>query len=236
MFYMRRKKDSLVIRLLSRYYFTLSKACIFLYNYKKEEREEGRRSWETLRHTIVISISERWSNADRSLLCPAWVWCHQFDPILHHLIYTFFLHETTRAFSPRHGPPGLGPPAPPLPPISSPTHVLPCVAYKSSLAINLHANVPPWWPMESRCSESRWPQSFARGRATTVHLSRPDREVESNAEGVIDGSFEILKTLASLSRWKTAPIKWNGRRASILDQLPTRRRANFQVRDKFNVD
>lgn len=153
------------------------------------------------------------------------MWCHQFDPILHHLIYTFFLHETTRAFSPRHGPPGLGPPAPPLPPISSPTHVLPCVAYKSSLAINLHANVPPWWPMESRCSESRWPQSFARGRATTVHLSRPDRGVESNAGGVIDGSFEILKTLPSLSRWKllVAWTNWNGRRASILDQLPARR-------------
>lgn len=176
-------------------------------------------------------------NADRSLLCPAWVWCHQFDPILHHLIYTFVVTGENRSFftPSRSTRPGAST-APPLPPISSPTHVLPCVAYKSSLTINLHANVPPWWPMESRCSESRWPHSFKGGRVTIVHLSLPDREVEK-CRGRDRWIVEILKKLASLLPEETAALlgqpKWTSLDPSFqrnsVDTRPPSTSSNFRV-------
>lgn len=62
-------------------------------------------------------------------------------------------------------------PAPPLPPMGSPTHVLACVAYKSLLSITLHGNVPPRWPMESRCSESRWTPPTLGGHFIVVNLA-----------------------------------------------------------------
>lgn len=51
-----------------------------------------------------------------------------------------FFRNSARAFPPRHGPADCL--APPLPPMSSPTHVH-YAAYKSSLNISLHGNVPP---------------------------------------------------------------------------------------------
>lgn len=126
--------------------------------------------------------------------------------------------------------------SPALPPINSPTHVLPCVAYKSSFTINLHANVPPWWPMESRCSESRWPHSFKGGRVTIVHLSLLDREVEK-CRGRDRWIVEILKKLASLFPEETAALlgqpKWTSLDPSFqrnsVDTRPPSTSSNFRV-------